>query len=94
MSNNKKLHSDFDLLYDLKQMDEVERIARGESTHSDASPEDLVDLFTELRIEVPECLKSVTGTTIIWVLDDGTWLSEEPNKLSKDKYQKVKINKF
>lgn len=95
IQNNKdRLSPQFDLLYDLKFMYEVETIANGEGSHSDASPEDLVDLFNELGVEVPECLSSFTGSTFIWVLPNGHWLSYEPLSHEEPNAQKVKINKF
>jgi hypothetical protein len=54
-----ELPYDFDLLYDIKMMHQVEAIAKGEASHSDASPEDLVELFEELNMKLPECLHHI-----------------------------------
>ena len=53
-----KLPYVFDLLFDIKTMSEIERIANGDSSHSDATSQDLIDLFIELNISIPKCLKS------------------------------------
>jgi len=57
----RELPYEFDLLYDVKMMYEVESIANGEPSCSDASPEDLVELFIAHKLEMPECLKQFVG---------------------------------
>lgn len=89
-----RLNFQFYLLYDLKWMSEIESIARGEASHSDASLEDIVDLFNDLGEDIPECLNDVVGTQTIWVLPDGTWLDYEPLKHEQPNARKVKIDKF
>jgi len=52
-----KLPYVFDLLYDIKYMYEVESIAKGFPSASDATPEDLVELFERQNMPIPECLE-------------------------------------
>ena len=47
----------FDLLWDVKTYEQVERIAKFEADCSDADPYDLVELFQKENLEIPECLK-------------------------------------
>lgn len=54
----RELPYEFDLLHDIKMMYEVEVIAKEEPSHSDATPEELVDLFREHMIPLPACLAS------------------------------------
>lgn len=89
-----RLNFQFDLLYDLKMMSEVETIAKGEASHSDASPEDLVELFEQLEEEIPECLSEFKGKQEIWILPDGTWLPYEPLSHEHPEVRKIKIEKF
>jgi len=51
-----KLPYVFDLLYDIKHLEEVEIIARGEASHSDADPYELLNLFEKEGLEIPKCL--------------------------------------
>lgn len=89
-----KLPYDFDLLHDIKTMDEVEAIARGEPHNTSASLQDIVDTFISLDMEVPECLSTITPTHDIWVCNDGTWISYEPPIEEMHKYRKTRIMKF
>jgi hypothetical protein len=52
----RELPYDFDLHYDVKTMEQVERIAKGEADCSDATPEDLIALFLLHDLPVPACL--------------------------------------
>ena len=65
---------DFDLLWDVKTLAEVEIIAAGEGHCSSAKPEDLLALFLDLELEVPECLKPCD---LIFIHTDGTWSDEK-----------------
>lgn len=85
---------DFDLLWDVKDTEDVEMIANGEPHCSDARPEDLVELFIKCEMEVPECLSSVTQTKEIWICKDGTWQDYEPLPDEADKYRKARIHHF
>ena len=49
----------FDLLYDIKTMKDVEKVAKGWPIATKATPEDLVSLFLSEGIELPEYLKGV-----------------------------------
>ena len=49
MSQNERLPYPFDLHYDIKHMWEIEAIAKGKPHSSDATPEELVELFIELE---------------------------------------------
>ena len=64
----------FDLNWDVKDMDDVKRIAAGKSHCSDADPEDLLALFQDLGLEVPECLEKFK---LIYIHTDGTWSNEK-----------------
>jgi len=52
----KRLPYDFDLYYDVKYMYEVEMIAKGEPHCSDADGYDLYKMFSDLGMEIPDCL--------------------------------------
>jgi len=57
-----ELPSVFDLLWDVKTMEQVERISRFEGDCSAASPEDLVELFLQEGMAVPDCLSGFSST--------------------------------
>lgn len=78
MSESRELPYDFDLLWDVKTMEQVERIANYEGDCSEATPEDLVVLFGQCDLPVPECLESFTPIIELWVLPDGEWVDKEP----------------
>lgn len=88
------LPSVFDLLYDIKTLDDVECIANGSPHASDADPEDLVTLFKEQGMDVPNCLSALTGYKTIWICCDKTWSEDMPLDEDIDKYRKVKISPF
>ena len=58
----RELPYEFDLLYDIKMMYEIEAVAKGEPSQSDATPENLVDLFIAHKLPIPDCLKNVKPT--------------------------------
>lgn len=94
MSDSQKLHPDFDLLYDVKTMADVETIAKGEAHCSDADPEELATLFKDLKLPLPDCLSEFKGYTTIWVCNDGSWSTIEPLCEEAYKYRKTKISSF
>jgi hypothetical protein len=98
MSEKERLPYSFDLHYDIKYMSEVEDIAKGNPHSSDATPEDLVELFIELELDVPECLHEakiyVENKQTIWILPDGTWIDYEPLEHEYPNTRKVVISKF
>ena len=55
---------EFDLAYDVKTMEQVERIANYEGDCSDAEPAELADLFQKLGMEVPACLTPHIGQSV------------------------------
>ena len=81
----------FDLLYDVKTYEQVRRIANYEADCSDASPQDLVDLFIEEGMVVPECLSDVSPTRYIWIHENYTWTNDEPLPDEMRGYTKVKV---
>lgn len=64
----------FDLHWDVKDLEQVERIAAGKPDCSDADPEDLLALFIDLALEVPACLEKFK---LIYIHTDGTWSNEK-----------------
>ena len=87
-----KLPYDFDLMYDLKLMSEVEAVCRGECpAGTDATPEDLLEMFMLLELEIPECLKSVKKRMDVWICIDGSWITGEPLYDEAHKYVHAKI---
>tara|TARA_Y100001960_G_scaffold333950_1_gene442673 strand:+ start:173 stop:472 length:300 start_codon:yes stop_codon:yes gene_type:complete len=98
MSKEKRLPHDFDLHYDIKYMKEVEAVANDEPHASDATPEDLVELFIAHKMEIPECLREtkeyMDNRQTIWILPDGTWLDYEPLTHEHPEFRKVQISKF
>lgn len=73
---------EFDLLYDIKCMYEVEMVCEGKcpaGTH--ATPEDLLDMFISHKMEIPEFLSSAAKprkNDSIWIHIDGTWTLDKP----------------
>lgn len=53
---SKPLHSDFDLLWDIKSMEDIIAIARGEPHHSSATIPDLIGCFNDCGLEPPPIL--------------------------------------
>ena len=51
-----KLPYDFDLLFDVKTLEDVKIIANYGPHCSDASPQDLANLFITLGLDLPPCL--------------------------------------
>ena len=68
----RELPYDFDLLHDIKMMYQVEAIAKGEPSCSDATPEDLLELFIAHQLPIPACLQNIkistTGKDILLVV--------------------------
>ena len=91
---DKNLHSSFDLLYDMKTMDDVEKVANGESHCFNTSIEEVADTFLSLGIELPNCLSRFKGTETIWLCSDGTWSKDEPTaeEEEKHKFKRTRIN--
>lgn len=52
-----KLPYDFDLLYDVKSMRDVEDIAAGRPSRCEVTREELIALFKRLDMHVPSCLQ-------------------------------------
>jgi len=87
---NNDLPYDFDLLYDVKDYEDVEAIARGSAHCSSASAQDLVDLFHSMDMEIPECLSYLRPTLVVTLYSDGTWDSgSEPAKALEARIVKV-----
>lgn len=84
----------FDLLWDVKSYEQVERIAKYEGDCSDATPEDLVELFQQENLEIPECLSDFAPQQTIWVCSDGTWITYEPLREEAHTYRKTRIKGF
>jgi len=78
MTKNNSLPYEFDLLFDIKTYDEVDLVANYQHSASDASPEDLVELFQKHDLPIPDSLKSFVPVIHIWILPNGTWLDHEP----------------
>lgn len=55
-----ELPYDFDLYYDIKTMEEVERVFNYEPSSSSASPYDLVRLFKDLGMPLPSFVDRAT----------------------------------
>jgi hypothetical protein len=99
MNQATRLPYPFDLLYDVKTMRDVEAIAKGEGHCSDATPDDLIELFIAQDLEVPECLLAHLDKSrkCIWVHPDGSWLSYNPvayydNNAMSQKYRRVEFD--
>lgn len=61
-----KLPAEFDLIWDIKTEEHVERIAKGEVTHSSARPSDLVSLYRTFDLQMPPALAA-------WCRDSAPW---------------------
>jgi hypothetical protein len=72
-----KLPPIFDLLWEVKTMEQVETIAKGEADCSDAGPHDLYDLFQSQGMDIPNCLEKFK-THYIWVHQNGHWQVDKP----------------
>jgi hypothetical protein len=92
--SERNLPYEFDLHWDLKTMDDVEKIAKGEAHHSDATIKDLIDLFELMKMSVPDCLNVGYPTETIWLCKDGTWTETEPSSDVVHLYVKTRINTF
>ena len=93
-SNKRELPYDFDLVYDIKSMMDIEMIAKGEPHRSDASPSDLVEMFQDLKLPVPKCLEGVLPMMTIWVESNGTWQSYKPLPEEMHKFRETRIRAF
>lgn len=91
---NRELPYVFDLLWDVKTYEQVERIAKYEGDCSEATPEDLVELFQQENIPLPECLIAFAPQITIWACKDGTWIDYEPATEEANNYRKVRIRGF
>ena len=85
---------DFDLHFDIKTMDEVEQIARGESHRGDATPGELVEMFHAHNMPIPHCLKHFKPKKAVWLHRNGTWSESEPLEHEKSDYRKAIIDVF
>jgi len=74
---DRNLPYSFDLLWDVKTMGQVERIAKFEADCSDADPYDLYELFESEGMEIPECLKGFE-TESLWIHENGHWQASKP----------------
>ncbi len=90
-----RLPYDFDLLYDIKYMYQVERVCKGLPTGSSATPRELRELFIDLEMELPDFLieacKGYPEEKTIWVCNDGSWITYEPCYEERYKYVKTTI---
>ena len=91
---NNELPYIFDLLWDVKSYEQVERIAKYEGDCSAATPEDLVELFQHEGMDIPNCLADFAPQQTIWVGSGGSWLPYEPLYEEAHKYRKVRIRGF
>jgi len=85
----------FDLLHDIKYMYEVELACKGRHC-SNASPADLMEMFINHKLEIPEYLEEACkgynkGETVIWVCNDGTWITYQPLPDEIHNYVRTKI---
>lgn len=81
----------FDLLWDVKTYEQVERIANHRGDCSDASPADLVELFQQEDLALPECLLRYSPQLTVWLHEDGTWISYKPLQEESFRYRKARI---
>jgi len=84
-----KLPYVFDLFFDVKTMEQVERIARGEGDHSSATPYELYEMFEGQNLPIPECLKVYTNP-YIWIDQTGTWQKEKPPEHDMFRFKKAR----
>ena len=80
----RELPYEFDLLYDIKMMHQVEAIAKGDPSCSDASPEELVELFIAHKLPIPDCLKEVKAITELYGMVKVDFTDHEFAKFMKD----------
>lgn len=89
--DKRELPYEFDLLWDVKSYAQVERIAKYLGDCSDATPEDLIELFQLHEMKVPECLSTCTPIIYVWILPNGTWLSYAPLAHEEPEARRVRI---
>jgi hypothetical protein len=95
MSKDRELPYEFDLIFDLKNMSEVESIAKGDYSHNRATPEKLIELFIDLKLDIPECLQEIhKSKQTIWILPDGTWIDYAPLENEHPDTRKIVISRF
>lgn len=92
--SSEKLPYSFDLHWDVKTLDDVERIAKGQGHCSSARPEDLVELFLDLEMEVPACLEGVNPMMTIWICQDHSWQNYQPLPDEIHKYHRTRVRSF
>jgi len=86
---NQDLPYVFDLLWDIKTMATVEKIAKGITQASAAKPIDLYLLFESEGMVIPECLLECKSE-IIYIEANGTWLTEPPLFEEAHRFRKAK----
>ena len=78
----KELPYVFDLLFDVKTLEQVERIAKYEGDCSDATPEELRSLFISEGLDLPECLEGVNRTDtemLDWLITNRALVHTQPS---------------
>jgi len=87
-----KLPHEFDLLHDIKSVEELHNILLGEPTHCDADEWELCELAEQFNIPLPEGYESPLKPgfpTIIWIDDNGTYITYQPAYEERHKYQRM-----
>lgn len=87
---------EFDLLYDIKYMYEVEMVCEGKCpAGTSATPGDLHEMFVRHSMAVPKYLEDAAGCSpisrTIWIGIDGSWITYQPLPDEAHKYVAARV---
>jgi len=89
-----KLPHEFDLLWDVKSVEELHSILLGEPHCTDANEWELCILAEKYNIPLPKNYKSPLKSgfpTVIWIDNNGTYITYKPSIEEQHKYQQMTI---
>ena len=89
-----RLPPDFDCLYDIKTMEDVERIAAGDPHHSNATVDDLIECFITCKLEVPQCLWSADSKSSTCCTCGHRWKTGHDGSHSCTTYLLEEVRRF
>lgn len=94
MSLNNKLPYDFDLFFDIKQINEL--IEKTESNDIDGDEDDLFDLVELHNIVLPDNIKRNKDSfpKVVWIDDNGGYITYAPTKEEEHKYRRMYNKRF
>lgn len=88
-----KLPYEFDLLYDVKSVEELHSILLGEPHCTDAQDWELCELAEKFNIPLPEGYKSPLKDgfpTVVWIDDNGGYQDWAPTLEEEHRFQRMR----